>query len=267
MVLSTSDVAGAALSTLSTTGPQSVQKNWSATASAEYYAKTRTDNDDYTDLSVDLGYRFSKKDSMRVLQTATKYQVVPAGDEEFLLNDTTIQYTRLLSENYGGFDWRLRPAFTLPTSRDSGRQGIVSRPSLMLMIGHKFFHGRMNVSYRPSYLYQINRYQTRIDGRPLREHMVSNSLIVSYSLSQAWSAMVMGVAQYYWDQQSPYAQEPVRMKGVYSWIAGIEYAVNETISLGLNYVQSDAFWKEGRYDVNVYDPASSRVSFALSLSF
>lgn len=239
-------------------------KPWSARASGEFYAKHRRDHDAYAVTTLDLNYKFDDLNSARILQSATKYTVVPQGDAEFLLDDTTIQYTRVLIKDWNGFGVRVRPGLSLPVSRESGKQGIVSRPSVSLPIARKFIAGKVSTSYTPFYRYQINRFQTRISGAPLRKHSLGHTLALSYSITEKFAASVTGQGQYNWDEQSPYAKVDPRPKGNYIFDSGLSYAFNENFEIGAGFAQSDGFIREGRYDVNVYDPSTSRYYLTLS---
>ncbi len=239
---------------------------FSARGSSEYYMKHRRDHDAYAVMALDLSYRFDGENSVRVLQTATKYTVVPQGDADFLLDDTTLQYTRLLVKDWNGFEARLRPSLSVPTSRESGRQGIVSRLGLSVPITRKFASGRVAATYTPFYRYQINRFRTRIGGAPLREHSLGHTLALAYSLTERLAAEAVGQGQYNWNEQSPYAQVDARPQGGYAFGAGLSYGFGENVAVGAGYSQSDAFIRDGRYDVNLYDPVTSRYYLSLSVA-
>jgi hypothetical protein len=233
---------------------------------ADHYLKHRRDHDAYTGLTLDLIYKLSKRDSVRVLQTATKYQVVNRQEPEFLLNDMSLQYARNLVQDWHEISLGLRPSLTLPISRDSGRQGIVSRPSLTLVADRKFLGGRLFTRYAPSYAYQINRYKTRIGGAPLQQHSLGHTVQLGYDVTKKISVGVAAVGAYNWDEQSPYSNIDSRPKGSYLYDASVGYAIHENVEVAVGYSQGDAFMKEGRYDVNFYDPATSRYYFTLGAS-
>lgn len=245
-------------------GTRAAESPWAISGSIEHYMKHRRDHDAYSVLTLDMGYKFDALNSVRLLQTATKYTVVVKDDAEFLLDDTTVQYTRVLLKDWNGFSIRLRPGLSLPTSRESGKQGIVTRASLSLPVARQFFSKRLTATYTPLYRYQVNRFKTRIGGSPLRKHSLAHTMSLSYALTEKLSAATTAQGQYNWDEQSPYATVDTRPKGSYAFDAGFSYAIYGSVDIGIGYSTSDSFIKDGRYDVNLYDPAAARYYLTLS---
>ncbi|MCM2280275.1 MAG: hypothetical protein NDI61_00355 [Bdellovibrionaceae bacterium] len=259
-----SSTSSAATSVASMTSLPAKSSAWSASASGEYYVKHRRDHEAHSDVTLSVNYKWSDASSFSLRQTGTKYMVVPYGEPEFVIDDTTLIYTRLLLKDWNGFSVRARPSLSLPTSRESGRQGIVSRPTLALPISREFLGKKLTASYTPLYRYQINRFQTRIGGAPLPQHALAHTLGLSYAFTESISASVSAQGQYVWSEQSPYAQVPPRPRGQYAYDANLSYKITGYLDVGIGYLQSDKFIKEGRYDVNLYDPSTSRYYISLA---
>jgi hypothetical protein len=250
------------------------ETGFSGGISSEYYPQFRDGQETFTDILLDLGYRFDDKNSVKVLQPGRVIGVVSSEDPtqgkkiEYKGADTMLRYGRVLAKGAMGWDWGLRTEVTLPVSKGSVANHVISRPTLMVLATRKFFAETLTLSYRPYYTYQINENATGADGKPLPQHFLGHLLITQLKVTDWLSleGVFQGVMN--WDQEAPAPlSNSTEEMGSYLYDFSVGVSPVEPLTLKVGYSQSDAFLKNDKYDVALYNPDTTRYYLAAELSF
>lgn len=255
-----------------------VDKPMSATLSAEHYMGFRADVGDFTQFLFDGSYEWPRKTSensgkpdhpqrLRLIQGATKFYEVAQFEPQFRVEDTQLFYYYRFTDDFYTTTFGTRIGATIPLSDASRNDGIVTKASLMLTFSKKFLDNRLTLALWPYFRYQFNQYSTGADGLPLKRVGWGTTFVTRYD----WMPEKLFTAVFIEPSAGQTEEGPTSTQSTFTSDFSLEayttYEFNETFAARLGYVHSEGAFKEGRYEINLFDELASYFYLATDVSF
>ena len=264
---STNKIPSTPVSTVTTTKPEA-EKPWSVGVDVEHHLGFQSDIYPYTQFGVLGVFKPSERHTISVAQPMKKlYEVPQYGESEFQLDDTSISHNFQIAEDFYGFGLNWKTGITLPVSQFSRSRGVITKPSVALKVDRKFLDERLTLSYQPFYRYYFKQYTTTVSGTPLPVMTLGHTLGAEFELLPKLSLSLSGTGSYSWKEKHPTATQDPPVDGDYGYETALGYEISKNLNMKVGYGQADSFVKDGRYEVQIFDPGVSRFFFGVGLSF
>ncbi len=222
----------------------------------------------FSELGAGIGYQ-SGPSRIAVFQEAKKlYEIAARGENEFLLSDTVVAYDYDLSDDFGGFQWKLNAGATLPVSKNSQDNKHITRPSLGLEISRSFFDKRLKASYQPAFSYYFNRYATNGAGVPIEKMSFGQSVQVSFEIiPESLSIVGWGKGYFHGYEEFDFTKTSPANTTSYAYGSYLAYNVVKNVSLQAGYLRGNSLLVDPRYDSVYYDAPTHRGYAAIVVGF
>ena len=250
----------------------------SYSASLSHSLGARDDSDPVTSMA--FGASFERGElGFSIVQPFVKYYVINDGEAELQAADTVLS-VKAASGEYGGFATKASASLTLPVSKFSKDQGVLTKIKASVVASRSFLQEKLSYSVSPAFWYHVNKYTTTVSGvgegggYPLLSHKMG----VSQSLSYEWmeglhsNAQIAYIQQFYHDigyrNRVSTAKDNALLSENYSVSVGMSYKVSELVTADISYDQSSL--SERTYGVREYylfDEYSTQYIFSLSSVF
>jgi hypothetical protein len=232
-----------------------------------HFFSYRTDISPVTSITANAAYKINDRDNLALVWNLNKFYNIAVTEDEVALDDPTFAYSHVLHPDFWGLKWGMKLGATIPVSKVSQRNGITSRPSIGLGISRQFFDKKLTLAYNLGFQYTILQYTTTIDGMPLNQSSLSNVFAAKYDVSDAWSLNLSILWAQNFLAASPNQTGEVYNNGKYGFDGNISYKVATYMNARVGMSQNDQFMKNGRYEINVYDPMTVRYYLAVDLVY
>ncbi|MCB0404062.1 MAG: hypothetical protein KDD51_04700 [Bdellovibrionales bacterium] len=227
------------------------------TLTGEQYVGAQTDSATRTELYADLIYKVDEQHTLRALQGVSKlYEVSVVGESEVQLGDLFLYHYWKPGWIWEGIELSARSSVSLPVSEVSRRHGVVTRPAVRLEVSRRFLNDHLLVSYRPFVRYSWNRFTSTPDGAPLPLWTVGHGLYLEADLLR--NVKVVGSYSAGMHTYEQVATGPQSVGGDYEIDVSLAYQLDKAVGLRVGVNQADDFFKEGRFETNLYDPQTTR---------
>lgn len=252
---------------------------WSGGIAATYNGGFRTDIDPYFVYELSAAFKFKNEVSLSILQPITHYTYVYQGQSELQASDTSVGFSRQLSDDFLGTKVTGKVKFTVPVSEFSRRANVLSKPGAAVKFSRSFLEKKLTAGLGFSGTYYVNRYKTTPTvpgaggGRPLRSWLVGANMSSGYKFTDKWS--LTGSAGYsYLEYEKVGFKNQFSSLGLinppvhrYSFSLGTSYAASDKFSLSAGYGQGSQVEKMGGLELVVYDEMVTEWSVGASYSF
>lgn len=232
-----------------------------------HFFSYRSDISAVTSITANAAYKMNDRDSATLVWNMNKFYNIAVTEDEVALDDPTLAFTHILHPDYAGLKWTMKLGATIPVSKLSQRNGITSRPSIGIGISRQFFDKKLTLAYNLGFQYTILQYFTTIDGMPLNQSSLSNVFVAKYDLSEAWSMNLSMLWAQNFLAANPNQTTEVYNNGKYGFDGNVSYKATSYLNARVGMSQNDQFMKNGRYEINLYDPMTVRYYMAVDLVY
>jgi hypothetical protein len=230
---------------------------------------TKSGDQNFTEFLIEGKYRFNRRNEVGFGQEAKKlYQPLTSEENSFLLNDTVLYYTGLLSDNLLSFQWKANVSVTVPVSAYSRNVSRMTRSMAGLEISRFFFWGRLSFRYQPAFSYYFNRYLTDQNGNPLRQMAIAQMIDSKFDLvPQFLSLNVWGQGfVYFFETYSNSLVSPAPSTELqFGTYLGVDIATFAQLQVG--YIRGNTVIPDFHYEDDISTSPTSRLYAALKMSF
>ncbi len=244
-----------------------VKRPYKLGLSIGHYFSYRSDVSPISSATFNGTYQLNTRDSAVMILNVNKLYSISQFDNEFALDDLTFFYNHILHPSYGGMKWNMKLGATVPTSKQSQTAGIISRPSIGLNVSRQFFDRHLTLTYSLGYQYNILKFYTSIDGQPLNQSSLSNVFVAGYALADHWSLNLSVLWAYNFLAQNPNQTGDLYNNNRYGFDGNVSYQLASFMNAKLGMSQLDQYVKNGRYEINLYDPITVRYYLAVDFSY
>ncbi|MEZ4752574.1 MAG: hypothetical protein R3B54_18650 [Bdellovibrionota bacterium] len=227
------------------------------TLTGEQYVGVQSDSATRTELYADFIYKVDEAHTLRAVQGVSKlYDVAVIGEPEVQLGDLYLYHYWKPGWVWEGIELTARSSLNVPVSEATRRHGVLTRPSLRVELGRRFFSERLLLSYRPFVRYSWNRFTSTPDGAPLPLWTLGHGVYLEADLlSKVRLAGSYTAGMHTYEQVAAGAQS---LGGNYEIDVSVLYQVTDAVMVRVGMNQADDFFKEGRFESNLYDPQTTR---------
>ena len=231
-------------------------------------------SDPVTEFSIRGSWTPKLGNSFSLIQPMTKLYVISPDNNEFLLLDTIINYSRSLTTSTSAI-----VGLSLPVSEFSQSQGVITKPSLKVRYLSKDILDGFSLSVTPAIIYYVNQYQTTISkdgaggGKPLRQMTAGVSLVGTYRFTHTLSLSLMaGWSRIFYEEidlknADTDSSETNIPDLTYVYDLSLTYALNESLSIAGGLSHGDRVEKYGGIEINAFDPYITQWYLSTALTF
>ncbi len=257
-----------AQSTVTSEG-KAAQKKWRAVVDLSHTPESRRDQEPTSDVQAIGDYFLTDKHRVRVMQWWQKQYSKYDSEYEFQAFNTALYHYYAFEDRPLGASYIWRNQVDVPISDVSVQDDLITRFTSTMFISKTFFKNKVWTSVRPFARYHWYKYRTSPGGRLLPLYTFGASALASYSFDDHWS--ILGTAYYAYEGVNSSQYDPKfvqREDGFYAFSATLNYQYNKHFGFYTSYGTGLAqFIVDGRYEVFLYDPLSSRYSLGVTAIF
>lgn len=243
-------------------------KPWMMSIDINHLPKIRDDHDAVSEASLLFDYIATPQHTFRLVQGVQKLYEIRPGQSEVYPSDTSLTHLWRTPWMLGSFKTLWVNSLSVPISEDSQNRDLITTWTTQGRANYAY--GRFFVSLRPFARYHWYEFKTSPGGDLLPLYTIGASALGTMSLtdrltlvaSASYSSVYLSASQY----SSRSVVEP-ESQGRYSVDVSLNYDWTRKFSSYLYYGQGDAYILDGRYEINIYDPRTTRVGVGATLNF
>ncbi|MBY0315124.1 MAG: hypothetical protein K2Q26_06370 [Bdellovibrionales bacterium] len=243
-------------------------KPWMMSIDINHLPETRDDNDAVTEMSLLFDYLASPTHTFRLIQGVQKLYEIRPGQSEVYPSDTTFSHLWRSPWQAAGVKFIWVNSLTLPISEDSQNRDLLTTATSQLRFNYAV--DRFFFSFRPFARYHAYEFKTSPEGDLLPLYTLGASLLSTASITDrltlvasfAYTSVYLTASEF----SSRSTVEP-ESQGRYSIDLSLNYDWTHKISTYLYYGAGDSYILDGRYEINVYDPRTTRAGIGATLNF